>query len=387
MLHAQRHWPEAITTMLWSFAVQTYVNRRNELKIGKNGKSPNQRWTQCNHPPDPSKFHTWGCPIFVLDSKLQYSLSAIPKWEPRSQIGIYVGHSPCHAGNVDLVLNPATGHVSLQFHVVFDDNFTTVPYMRNGTIPPHWALLVKVSSQLSTDEDFSIAETWFEKENQEIDKMEDQDIAGEPPISKEKLQPKMSVAASGGGVNVGSEDNGGDPCAIATSEGDLRMPEFTNLYKSGLCRSKRIAENEKVKYTFLSLMVATSFFSKSTNAMAIVTSTCQHLIESTSKLFNNTINFLHSLATISDSNYIFTFKEMLQQLDRNEFGKAMLKEFSVHEQRKHWIMVPRSAVPTKAEIVIAIWTFKRKSHPDGSLNKHKARLCAHCGMQHWGVSY
>ena len=35
----------------------------------------------------------------------------------------------------------------------------------------------------------------------------------------------------------------------------------------------------------------------------------------------------------------------------------------------------------------AIWSFKRKRYPDGTLNKHKVRLCAHGGMQQWGVSY
>ena len=35
----------------------------------------------------------------------------------------------------------------------------------------------------------------------------------------------------------------------------------------------------------------------------------------------------------------------------------------------------------------AIWSFKRKSFPDDRLNKHKARLCAHSGMQQWGVNY
>ena len=35
----------------------------------------------------------------------------------------------------------------------------------------------------------------------------------------------------------------------------------------------------------------------------------------------------------------------------------------------------------------AIWSFKRKRYPDGTLNKHKARLCAHDSMQQWGVSY
>jgi hypothetical protein len=30
-----------------------------------------------------------------------------------------------------------SGHVSLQFHVIFDDIFTTVPYLRTTTIPPN----------------------------------------------------------------------------------------------------------------------------------------------------------------------------------------------------------------------------------------------------------
>jgi len=34
-----------------------------------------------------------------------------------------------------------------------------------------------------------------------------------------------------------------------------------------------------------------------------------------------------------------------------------------------------------------IWSFKRKRRPDGSLLKHKARLCAHGGMQTWGDNY
>ena len=36
---------------------------------------------------------------------------------------------------------------------------------------------------------------------------------------------------------------------------------------------------------------------------------------------------------------------------------------------------------------MAIWSFKRKHFPDGTLNKHKARLCAHGGQQTWGLDY
>ena len=37
--------------------------------------------------------------------------------------------------------------------------------------------------------------------------------------------------------------------------------------------------------------------------------------------------------------------------------------------------------------ILAIWDFKQKRFPDGRINKHKARLCAHCGMQQYGVNY
>jgi hypothetical protein len=36
---------------------------------------------------------------------------------------------------------------------------------------------------------------------------------------------------------------------------------------------------------------------------------------------------------------------------------------------------------------MSIWSFKRKQYSDGTLNKHKACLCAHGGMQTWGQNY
>ena len=74
--------------------------------------------------------HTWGCPVYALDAIFQDNIAVIPKWESRSCAGIYLGHSSFHAGSVAMVLNLATGHVSPQFHVVFDGEFYTVPFMR-----------------------------------------------------------------------------------------------------------------------------------------------------------------------------------------------------------------------------------------------------------------
>jgi hypothetical protein len=72
----------------------------------------------------------------------------IPKWEPWARMGLYVRRSPSHAANAALIFNPGTGHVSPQFHVIYDDDFTTVPYICTATIPPYRADLVCATSKL-----------------------------------------------------------------------------------------------------------------------------------------------------------------------------------------------------------------------------------------------
>ena len=44
-------------------------------------------------------------------------------------------------------------------------------------------------------------------------------------------------------------------------------------------------------------------------------------------------------------------------------------------------------MPVGAKTILSIWSFKRKRIPDGTISKYKARLCAHGGMQSWGVDY
>ena len=121
----------------------------NNLVHRADGRTPYQTLTGSDQVKlDVSNFHTIGFPCYVLDHRLQSGNSMIPKWEPRARMGLYVGHSPSHAANVALIFNSYTGHISLQFHVIFDDNFMTVPYLRTAAIPPHWADLVKASSKL-----------------------------------------------------------------------------------------------------------------------------------------------------------------------------------------------------------------------------------------------
>jgi hypothetical protein len=69
--------------------------------------------------------HVWGCPVFVLDPKLQDG-KKIPKWNRRSRLGQFMGFSDEHSSLVANVRHLTTGFVSPQYHVVFDDLFQTV---------------------------------------------------------------------------------------------------------------------------------------------------------------------------------------------------------------------------------------------------------------------
>ena len=128
--HAIRYCPEFITIMLWPFATKCTQDRMDNLHMDLNLETPDMRFSntkavnvQLKH------YHAFCCPVYILDSILQTNQKGVPKWEPRSRLGIYVGHSPAHAGSVALVLNPKTGLVSAQYHVVYNDQFSTVHHM------------------------------------------------------------------------------------------------------------------------------------------------------------------------------------------------------------------------------------------------------------------
>ena len=105
--------------------------------------------------------------------------------------------------------------------------------------------------------------------------------------------------------------------------------------------------------------------------------------------FDGTLNYFHPVALLASmgDNDTYSFKEMLKQEDKNDFIKAMIKEIDDHEGRGHWSLMLRSDLPLGAKTILSIWSFKRKRLPDGRITKHKARLCAHGGMQTWGENY
>ena len=109
--------------------------------------------------------------------------------------------------------------------------------------------------------------------------------------------------------------------------------------------------------------------------------------------FDGTQNSTSLLAQIylsgKSDNEVYTFKEMLKQLDKYWFEIVMYKEVQLMFYNDIWMKVTRTPMlyhydqelkpgkDIKIKELLMILTLKRKHHSNGSLRKYKVRLCVH----------
>ena len=133
LLHSLSRWSKASPTHLWPYALAYVTDLRNHLPLNSNAESPLQVFSQSFVNPRLSTFHTFGCPVYSLDTQLQGG-GTIPKWNPRCSVGLYLGNSPRHARTVSLVINLTTERISPHFHVKHDEFFETINTKHDTTI-------------------------------------------------------------------------------------------------------------------------------------------------------------------------------------------------------------------------------------------------------------
>eukprot|EP00957_Ditylum_brightwellii_P050972 3865795-Ditylum_brightwellii.AAC.1 len=71
LLRAKRHCPEYVTTMLWPYALKAAEAYCNPFDADKDGVSPEEKISNVCAVRSLEDEHTWGCPVYVLDSQLQ----------------------------------------------------------------------------------------------------------------------------------------------------------------------------------------------------------------------------------------------------------------------------------------------------------------------------
>ena len=171
LLHAKYKWPEQITFDLWPFAVKLAADLCNRKPSYTGDKlCPDELFSnfkKFSH--DFKDLHTFGCPVFVLDSRLQDG-KKIPRWSPRARQGMYLGLSSHHSSNVAWVYNLKTKNISPQFHLVFDDNFTTCDTYKTDKLPDNWDNLYKnkrYEMQFDNDNKWHLDSSWDTQETKQ----------------------------------------------------------------------------------------------------------------------------------------------------------------------------------------------------------------------------
>ena len=84
---------------------------------------------------------------------------------------------------------------------------------------------------------------------------------------------------------------------------------------------------------------------------------------------------------------ILTHGQMLLTKDAADFKKAQEPELKGLYDLGVFEYVPRDTIPNGSKILRSVWSYRRKRRPDGTLLKHKARLCADGSRQVQGEDY
>ncbi len=377
VLHAAHRWPKVITAHLWPYALRLASdvghNIARDSKEGeKKAKAPIQLFSQVSVKVQLKTFHPFGCPTYVLHNTLANG-KYHPKWDDRTRVGVYLGHSTQHASNVALVLNIQTGHISPVFHCIFDDHFDCVHADRS--VQSKWMDLASLPDKDAPNvQDYGQQDTvpkglkapWYtskasahraEKHRQHNNQPNTSTVEEIPTVPRPDGEPPRKKARVTTDETKEPEAQQA-PSQTTRSGRNVRKPgwlaESIQAYPASVC-----------------------------GAMSAVNA----LGDGTLNLCGNPLAFSANL-TKAD-NDTMDLRGAREAPDWDDFQIAMAKEMEDHQRRKHMHVVRKDSIKdlSKVDILMGVWSFKRKRTPTGELIKHKARLCAHGGQQRHGVSF
>jgi hypothetical protein len=79
-LDAKARWPAAVNANVWPYALRYTQHMKNSLPDRNDGACPQERFSGAEVAPNLKTNHTFGCPVYELNSKLA-SGKSIPKWD------------------------------------------------------------------------------------------------------------------------------------------------------------------------------------------------------------------------------------------------------------------------------------------------------------------
>jgi hypothetical protein len=437
MLHAAIRWPEVADPSLWPMAVDYAVHLYDHLPTLGPGVAPIDFLTRTMTPRHHlQNMHVWGCPAYVLDPTLQDG-KKIPRWKPRSRRAIFVGLSPVHAHTVPLVLSCATLAISPQFHVVFDDWFTTTTSQKESDEAPDWwgDLLDKNrfryafdDENLTVDEEAwlkaqEVAFTRYSQQRERVDQTQilplPQDKSGkqQQTVTDQAVDATMQNPSTTTSVPTSepardeinieptvdqSKDSGQDHLLETSTSNVIDTTTLNQGNQDQETKNVSLRRSDRVRrppqrYGFDDYQ-AYSFISPEAYIIRI----CQDIKNLPSQreqrllydkllcqdfdanLLDETPTVSCMLASSKDPDTL-CYHEAVLDKDWEGFKEAMLNEIRSLESFDTWEIIPRCEATNR--VLPSTWTFRRKRSPDGNVRKLKARFCVRGDKQIAGVDY
>jgi len=396
--HATLMWPEQIDSKLWPFAMRVANFCHNHTPDSASGVTPMQVFTNTYDADESLKdLHTFGCPVVVLRSDLMDRSGSVPRWDTcRARVGIYVGMSNQHATNCPLILNPVTGHVSAQFHVVFDDDFSLVPALRDSDLtPPNWKSLFESKCEHFTDpaddEQFASLDhlVWDSSDLSSLDQPTSvapndkaiQDHSFAPPTQQDLLPDGLPTAPADPISNSAQQEPSPDRPPRRNPSADTFAQPPPDISRRGRIRQPSLKAREAAS-TVADLGLYALY--------ADATFALQATFELFSEELSTSLDAIHPFAFAAkqvDSDTL-TLAQAMKQPDKVDFIRAMAKEINDHQSRNHWKVVHRSTIEDPVNKPLpAVWSMRRKRRYDRTVYKHKARLCVGGHRQQEGINF
>ena len=350
LLHAIQRWPSSINVQLWPYALRYAMEVYNNIPAKDGGASPKEIFSQIEVASNMKDFHTFGCPVYALDSRLQ-AKQAVNSWAPQARLGVNLGPSPRHARNVTMVLSLSTGLVSPQYHVKHDEFFETIDKKGNSPKAP-WMTLAGFRNQRAT---------------QSI-RMEPTRRSVPAPTTQEQgesFRQSMTLdIGSGIEYNAPAEGTAAQSYTLPTSSGE-QVAANGSQYRTRSGRTIRAPERfDPTAY-----------------------SAYYDVLHEEDFALQDQMNDPLAFKASSDPDTLY-YHEAMAAPDRKEFLQAIVNEVNAHIENNHWALIPKDEVPPDAKILDSIWAMKRKRDiKTQSVYKHKARLNIHGGQQQYGVHY
>ena len=378
LIHSNKKWPTVITTNLWPYALRMANNVLNETPSlqDQQRRTPQQIFSNTRAHTNPKHWKPFGCPVCILEDNLQQQ-KPFHKWKERAKVGVYLGKSPQHSRNVDLVLDRHTGLVSPQFHLSFDPMFETVTEDIFDSLWQRKAGFVATLEQ---------SKKLQSKKDKKKAAASERDKSARQQKGTKRSRPEKSNKKS---INNKNDVHREQQAQKTNKRGRPNGP-VTNDQERGPTRTKSGREVRPVDR----LMVAMAAEVNDPNVQDIpgellcLSAIYPHVqLHEQGKKIDLDVDPLLAHKATADPDAMHMHQAM-KQPDKNEFIKAMKKEWKDQFENGNFSLVHKSELPKGATVLPAVWQMKRKRCiRTRDIKKWKARLNIDGSRMRAGIHY